>query len=289
MNSLLINNNPFIGEIIMENVNSENKVVEYEIITTKKYRQVVKVQFDEKYSDELDETKITPSDLDFELGDEIKDEETHTFSTKIVNEPLETGFRSKTSNNGLITFNSDTEKVVRWGNFVPKETKSVLIYKSQYDYGKNNGDKIIYLNCPIDLVEQLWRSSNFKDLSSYIISYEYLEDMVEHTRERNYDDLKEEEIYNSNIGLHLSDDKVENGLDLLKTIYKKQNKKGVHIVVFEVQYYVGLGSHPYEEKFLNSPYWVSHLISSIHLGGVKDYVLEKLIFLDDSIKNLTNK
>ena len=36
------------------NVNEENKVVEYEIITTKKYRQVVKVQFDEKYSDELD-------------------------------------------------------------------------------------------------------------------------------------------------------------------------------------------------------------------------------------------
>ena len=49
----------------MENVNSENKVVEYEIITTKKYRQVVKVQFDEKYSDKLDETKITPSDIFF--------------------------------------------------------------------------------------------------------------------------------------------------------------------------------------------------------------------------------
>ena len=47
----------------MINVNSENKVVEYEIITTKKYRQVVKVQFDEKYSDKLDETKITPSDI----------------------------------------------------------------------------------------------------------------------------------------------------------------------------------------------------------------------------------
>ena len=45
--------------------NSENKVVEYEIITTKKYRQVVKVQFDEKYSDKLDETKITPRDIDF--------------------------------------------------------------------------------------------------------------------------------------------------------------------------------------------------------------------------------
>ena len=162
----------------MENVNVENKVVEYEIITTKKYRQVVKVQFDEKYSDELDETKITPSDLDFELGNEIDGERTHTFSTKIVNEPLETGFRSRTSKNGLITFDGDTKKEVCWGNFVPKETKSVLVYKSHYHYGKNNGDKIIYLNCPIDLVEQLWRSSNLKDLSSYIINYEYLDDFV---------------------------------------------------------------------------------------------------------------
>ena len=58
----------------METVNEENKVVEYEIITTKKYRQVVKVQFDEKYSDELDETKITPSDINFGLGEEIDDE-----------------------------------------------------------------------------------------------------------------------------------------------------------------------------------------------------------------------
>ena len=42
----------------MENVYEENKVVEYQIITTKKYRQVVKVQFDEEYSNRLDETKI---------------------------------------------------------------------------------------------------------------------------------------------------------------------------------------------------------------------------------------
>ena len=180
----------------MENVNSENKVVQYEIITTKKFRQVVKVQFDEKYSDKLDETKITPSDIDFGLGNEIDGETTHTFSTKIVNEPLETGFRSKTSKNGLITFDGDTEKVVSWGNFVPKETKSVLVYKSEYRYGKNNGDKIIYLNCPTDLVEQLWRSSNFKDLSSYIISYEYLNDEVRRKEENNYENIKEEEIYN---------------------------------------------------------------------------------------------
>ena len=228
----------------MEKVNEENKVVEYEIITTKKYRQVVKVQFDEKYSDELDETKITPSDLDFELGDEIKDEETHTFSTKIVNEPLETGFRSKTSNNGLITFNSDTEKVVRWGNFVPKETKSVLVYQSQYRYGKNNGDKIIYLNCPIDLVEQLWRSSNFKDLSSYFISYEYLRDWYIEEDLLIEKGLDKSEIHNGIIGLHYDDDRVENGVDLLKTIYKKQNKKGVRIDVYEVQKYVELGTHP---------------------------------------------
>ena len=121
-----------------------------------------------------------------------------------------------------------------------------MVYQSQYRYGKNNGDKIIYLNCPIDLVEQLWRSSNFKDLSSYIISYEYLDDMVDYNNEYEYSkNLTEEENCNSNIGLHYDDDKVENGLDLLKTIYKKQNKKGVDIVVFEVQSYVGLGDHPH--------------------------------------------
>ena len=68
----------------MENVNSENKVVEYEIITTKKYRQVVKVQFDEEYSNRLDETKITPSDIDFGLGEVLIDEV--SFSNKIVDE-----------------------------------------------------------------------------------------------------------------------------------------------------------------------------------------------------------
>ena len=200
----------------MENVNSENKVVEYEIITTKKYRQVVKVQFDEKYSDELDETKITPNDIDFGLGEEMDGEETKTFSTKIVNEPLETGFRSPTTKNGLITFDGETKKKVRWGNFVPKETKSVLVYKSEYRYGKNNGDKIIYLNCPNDLVEQLWRSSNLKDLSSYIINYEYLDDFVgreRHNREHHSYLYKNkfEDIKNSDIGLHYDDDKVENG------------------------------------------------------------------------------
>ena len=229
----------------METVNSENKVVEYEILTTKKYRQVVKVQFDEEYSNRLDETKITPSDIDFGLGDVIDGETTHTFSTKIVNEPLETGFRSKTSKNGLITFDGDTEKVVSWGNFVPKETKSVLVYKSQYRYGKNNGDKIIYLNCPTDLVEQLWRSSNFKDLSSYFISYEYLRDSYifeeDWLIEKGFD---KSEIHNGIIGLHYDDDRVENGVDLLKTIYKKQNKKGVRIDVYEVQKYVELGDHP---------------------------------------------
>ena len=73
----------------MDNLSKENKVVEYEIITTKKFRQVVKVQFDEKYSDKLDETKITPSDIDFGLGEVMGDETTQTFSTKIVNEPPE--------------------------------------------------------------------------------------------------------------------------------------------------------------------------------------------------------
>ena len=212
----------------MENVNSENKVVEYEIITTKKYRQVVKVQFDEKYSNELDETKITPSDLDFELGEEMYDEITHTFSTKIVNEPLETGFRSSTTKNGLITFDGETKKEVRWGNFVPKETQSVLVYKSDHNYGKNNGYKFFFLNCPTDLVEQLWRSSNFKDLSSYIITYD------------DYDD----------------DDKIENILELFNKIYQKKDKRGVSIRVYELQKYVGMGNHPNDGYYYfgNSPY-----------------------------------
>ena len=265
----------------MENVNEENKVVEYEIITTKKYRQVVKVQFDEKYSDELDETKITPSDIDFGLGTELTDETTKTFSTKIVNEPLETGFRSPTTKNGLITFGGDNDKKVRWGNFVPKETKSVLVYKSEYSYGKNNGDKIIYLNCPNDLVEQLWRSSNLKDLSSYIISYEYIEDFIGRERELREDysslfNYKLEDIKNSDIGLHYDDDKVENGLDLLKTIYKKQNKSGVDLVVLEVQSYIGLGQHPDNSSYgdsITQKYWVNHLR---RYGGI-----ENLIFLND--------
>ena len=106
----------------MENVNEENKVVEYEIITTKKYRQVVKVQFDEKYSDELDETKITPSDIDFGLGKEIEGDETKTFSTKIVNEPPEK-FMTYTR------FSEKNEPNLDWGNFVPnKETKSVMYF-----------------------------------------------------------------------------------------------------------------------------------------------------------------
>ena len=102
----------------MENVNSENKVVEYEIITTKKYRQVVKVQFDEKYSDELDEIKITPSDIDFELGEEMEGEV--SFSTKIVNETPDM----------FMTLSYSDKSPLCLSKVVPNGTKSVLHFLS---------------------------------------------------------------------------------------------------------------------------------------------------------------
>ena len=138
----------------METVNEENKVVEYEIITTKKYRQVVKVQFDERHSDELDETKITPGDIVFGLGEEIKGEV--SFSTKMVNEPPER----------FITFNGNTKRSLCWGRIVPNETKSVLYHTRTLVSGKELTSIIIYLNCPLDLVEQLWNGYKIKELSS---------------------------------------------------------------------------------------------------------------------------
>ena len=193
----------------MENVNSENKVVEYEIITTKKYRQVVKVQFDEKYSDELDETKITPrtkihpSIQGFGLGTKI-DEEVN-FSTKIVNEPPDR----------FITFlqqDKDTEKIVYWGKVVPNETKSVLLYSNVTNRGEYNEPVSVFLNCPHTLVEELWNDSKIKELSSYFVNFK-VQDVTVHPK------------------------MFDNGLDCLKKLYKKRSGKFVNICVYEVGYY----------------------------------------------------
>ena len=101
------------------------------------------------------------------------------------------------------------------------------------------------------MVEQLWRSSNFKDLSSYFISYEYLRDWYIEEDLLIEKGLDKSEIHNGingerlvQVGLYDDDDRVENGVDLLKTIYKKQNKRGVSVDVYEVQKYVELGDHP---------------------------------------------
>jgi len=210
----------------MENVNSENKVVEYEIITTKKYRQVVKVQFDEKYSDKLDETKITPSDIDFgEVDDEVevKDDETITFSTKIVNEPPDR----------FMTYVKQYNQTrLGWGNFVPNKTKvnSVLVSIHHSNRGNNNKNKVVFLSCSTDLVEQLWKSSNLEELSSYIVSYEYL----------GYDGWF--------CGWKDKEEKVDNGLDFLTLIHKKRNGQDTEVYMYEVQNYIEVGN------FINRPH-----------------------------------
>jgi len=195
----------------MDNRNCENKVVEYEIITTKKYRQVVKVQFDEKYSEELDETKITPSDVDFGEGEEVEDDKTTTFSTKIVNE----------SPDRLITYlNQNNEKKLGWGNYVPdkNKVKSVLVYVSHTRRGKNNTDKVVFLSCSTDRVEELWKRSNLKDLNSYIVTYDYLQHKF-----------------------RFDEDEVENGYDFLTLIHKKRNGQDTFISLYEVQDYIESG------------------------------------------------
>jgi hypothetical protein len=210
----------------MINVNSENKVVEYEIITTKKYRQVVKVQFDEKYSDKLDETKITPSDIFFGEGKEVEGDKTETFSTKIVNEPP----------NRFMTYVYQYNRTkLGWGNFVPNKTKvnSVFVFIHHSNRGNNNKNKVVFLSCSTDLVEQLWKSSNLEELSSYIVSYEYL----------GYDGFS---------GWYCDwndkEEKVDNGLDILTLIHKKRNGKDTDIHMYEVQDYIEVGdkvSQPY--------------------------------------------
>jgi len=202
----------------MDMRNCENKVVEYEIITTKKYRQVVKVQFDEKYSEELNETKITPSDIDFgeidlfpEAGREIKDAKTTTFSTKIVNEPPD----------GLITYvREHNGNKLGWGNYVPdkNKVKSVLVFVSHSNRGKNNTNKVVFLSCSTDELEELWRRPNTLPLlSSYIVSYDYLQNKL------------------------WGEEEVGSGYEFLTVIDKKRNGQEIIISAYEVQDYIEFG------------------------------------------------
>ena len=240
----------------MENVNSENKVVEYEIITTKKYRQVVKVQFDEKYSDELDETKITPSDIDFELGEEIDVDE--SFTTKVLNETpdkLKTLYK-------LMTFSN--EGSISWGEVVPKGTKSVLTYNDHSWNGRsgrrfNHIPMTLYLNCPHTLVEELWNSSKIKELSSYIVSYDFPTSLGL----SNYDLEK----LNSHL-LNIFD----NGLDCLKTIKKHSCGEGVYVSVYDVRFYQLTGRKDVPQHY--SSHWKEEEFVCLHQNG-KNYIKEE--------------
>jgi hypothetical protein len=205
----------------MENVNKENKVVEYEIITTKKYRQVVKVQFDEKYSDELNETKITPSDIDFELGEEIDVDE--SFTTKVVDETpdkLKTLYK-------LMTFSN--EGSISWGEVVPKGTKSVLTYNN-FTWDGTNGECFkhipitVYLNCPYRLVEELWNSSKIKELSSYFVGYDFPKS------------LEGQSCYKPLTSSYVIYQQFDDGFECLETI-REEVGDGVYIGVYDVRFF----------------------------------------------------
>ena len=77
----------------------------------------------------------------------------------------------------------------------------------------------------MDLVEKLWRSPKIKELSSYIINYEYPCDDYEY------------------FGCGRNEEEVDNGLDFMKVIHKKRNGKRVNICVYEVGYYQSVGSN----------------------------------------------
>ena len=204
----------------MENVNSKNnvvpfgikKVVEYEVITTKKFRQVVKVQFDDMYSDKLNESKITPSDLDFGIGEEI--DGNVSFKTKVVRETPDK----------FMTFSEKDS--LSWGRVVPFGTQSVLTFGNSGSRGFTNS-VTIYLNCPLTIVEDLWSNSNIIELSTYIIDF----DCITHPRlSTNKDGTHSFECDSRK---HL----FENGSDCLKTIHKKRNGNDITITVFEVGHY----------------------------------------------------
>lgn len=148
----------------------------------------------------MDETKITPNDIDFELGEEIKGKV--SFSTKMVNEPPER----------FITFNGNTKRSLCWGRIVPNETSSVLNHTRTLVSGKELTSIIIYLNVPLDFVEYLWNSSKIKELSSYVISFDYFGER------------------------YLYDDD-ETSYDILKIVYEKSKSVLSQITVFDNDIY----------------------------------------------------
>jgi len=200
----------------MENVNKENKVVEYEIITTKKYRQIVKVQFDEKYSNDLNETKITPEV--FGLGS-LVDEKTHSVSNGVVNQQPD---------RFIYSIKGDTSKIsYGLGRVIPNETMSVLTFSSEFDFGKYNRTKLIYLKCPLDEVERLWNSSKIKELGSYIVGFKYTE-------------------LGLGCGLKKPDEELfDNGFDILKIIHNKRKGNGVKVIVLDGYDYRRDGKYDY--------------------------------------------
>ena len=193
----------------MENVNVNNKkVVQYEILTTKKYRNLVNVEYDEKYSEYFDEKVVHSEKLDLGIGDEITEECSQSVSSKIVNEPPDKflTFRQKTIYENEDGVEIPTKQLsLSWGKILPERTLSVFHFNpSPYNYSDDT-ERIIYLDCSMEMVKELWDKGDMRTLGSHIIETEYK------TKE------KERE------GLNRS--------------YKRRKGSGVFINVYEVETY----------------------------------------------------
>ena len=90
-----------------------------------------------------------------------------------------------------------------------------------------NKDNVVFLSCSTDLVEQLWKSSNLQELSSYIVSFDYL--------------IKRDVFLRRDTEIE-----VDNGLDFLTLIDKKRNRENTDIYVYEVKNYIEVGEMVYQ-------------------------------------------
>ena len=193
----------------MEHVNVNNKkVVQYEILTTKKYRNLVNVEYDEKYSEYFDEKVVHSEKLELGIGDEITEECSQSVSSKIVNEPPDKflTIRQKTINENEDGVEIPTKHLwLSWGKILPERTLSVFHFNpTQYSY-TDDTEMIIYLDCSMEMVKELWDKGDMRTLGSHIIETKYK------TKE------KERE------GLNRS--------------YKRRKGSGVFINVYEVETY----------------------------------------------------
>ena len=194
----------------MENVNVNNKkVVQYEILTTKKYRNLVNVEYDEKYSEYFDEKVVHSEKLELGIGDEITEECSQSVSSKIVNEPPDkflTISRQKTIYENEDGVEIPTKQLsLSWGKILPERTLSVFHFiKPQYNY-TDDTERIIYLDCSMEMVKELWDKGDMRTLGSHIIETEYM--TKEKERER------------------------------LNRSYKRRKGSGVFINVYEVETY----------------------------------------------------